>query len=164
MGAGISYQNNGTISHCINNGSVSGVDRVAGIVSENTSLGKVISCINTGKITATNSGINIFFTGVAGIVVTSQFGSIFNCINLGNVEGQDYVSGIQVDAVGTALNPSLITNCINAGYVKGNKYVGGILAVMSYSFPPDVNVIITNCVNVGVVEGNEDVGSIVGKE
>jgi hypothetical protein len=156
---GICISNNGTISHCINNGSVSGVDMVAGIASDNGFAEQIINCINTGKITATNSGNNDIFSGVAGIVAVTQGGSTTNCINLGDIEGQGFVGGIQGLGYGSSPKPAIITNCVNAGYVKGTSQVGGILGIM---FNPGV--IITNCVNVGVVEGNEDVGSIVGKE
>ena len=155
---GIASANHGTISHCINNGSVSGVDRIGGIAADNS--GQVINCINTGKITASNSGSGVGSgTGIAGIVAISQFGHIINSINLGDVIGQDYVGGIQGQIVSSIINPSYMTNCSNYGYIKGRNFVGGILANM---FTTYVNII--NCVNTGIVEGEEDVGSIVGKE
>ena len=154
---GIASDNHGTITNCLNNGSVTGVDRIGGIVSDN--WGSVISCINTGKVVGSNSGNNGIFSGVAGIVATAQYGFVLNCINLGDIEGKDYVAGIHGLASGTSSEPVEITNCINAGYVKGNNIVSGILGIMW-----NRNVNISVCINTGVIEGEEDVGSIVGGE
>ena len=169
--AGIVQQNlGGTVSHCINNGSITGVDRIGGIAGNNDMGGTVINCTNTGKITATNSGTNtdIFGmptpdNGVGGIVgcVMNYCKEISNCINIGNVEGQGMAGGI-VGVIKGMLPPypnSQLLNCINYGYVKGTNYVGGISG-WTYNQYFDIS----NCVNTGVVEGDTDVGSIVGKE
>ena len=150
--------NEGTISHCINNGSMSGVARIAGIASDNS--GQIINCINTGKITSFNSG-NGIFSGVGGIVGTSSNGhiDISNCINLGSIEGQGFVGGIVGLVNAGVSSPSPITNCINLGYVKGTNSIGGILG-MKWNYLGSI----TNCINTGVIEGEENVGSIVGKE
>ena len=153
---GIANSNYGTISHCLNNGSVTGVDMVAGIAA--TNLGYILNSINTGKVTASISEPNALdwwnYQGAAGISVLHQ-GNLSNCINLGDIVGYDYVSGI-VSAAYSGGYMVIVTNSINAGYIKGNKYVGSILG---YG-----NIHITNCINTGVVEGMEDVGAIVGKE
>jgi hypothetical protein len=151
-----------TISNCINNGSITGMDRIGGIAGENS--GTIINCINTGKITATASGENNIFSGVGGIVGTcaNSCDSISGCINLGDVEGQGFVGGILGLGRGVAgfvYKPVIITNCVNSGYIKGKNAVGGILGIMWNEY---VN--ISNCLNTGVVEGEEDVGSVVGKE
>ncbi|MCL2040186.1 MAG: hypothetical protein FWG85_07130 [Bacteroidetes bacterium] len=158
---GIVYMNSGgTISHCINNGDITGVDRIGGIAGENS--GTIINCINTGNITATASGDNNIFSGVGGIVgtVANHCQNILNCVNIGSVVGQGFVGGIVGLANGHPMAVTPITNCINYGYVRGINGVGGVLGYMFN--PQGVNV--TNSVNVGVVEGEEDIGSIVGKE
>ena len=153
--AAISY---GTISHCINNGNVSGLDFVAGIATQN--LGVITNCINTGKIKGTELS-NTGYIGVAGITTELYSGRyILNCINLGDVEGINSVSGIVGNAY-EAINPpqTEIANCINAGFIKGKKDVSGILG-----YQGGTEVIIRNCINTGIIEGEENVGSIVGKE
>ncbi|MCL2040134.1 MAG: hypothetical protein FWG85_06870 [Bacteroidetes bacterium] len=157
---GITYTNRGTISNCINNGDITGMDNIGGIAGQN--LGTITDCINTGQITATNSGSQPNGAGgVGGIVGLHSPGSVYNCVNLGSVEGKNNVGGISGFSSG-GIEPATITNCINYGFIKGIDKVGGICGTTSYlSFP---NATVTNSVNVGVVEGEEDIGSIVGKE
>jgi hypothetical protein len=145
---GIVYQNHSTISHCINNGSVSSKNYVGGINAINVK--DIDNCINTGKITGLEFSI-VGMNGVGGICGRHRGRNVSNCINLGDIKGINNIAGI----VGNGVTFSAtIINCINAGYIKGNKYVGGILG-STYTAT-----IITNCVNVGVVEGDEDVGAI----
>ena len=148
--SGIAGQNmGGLITHCLNNGSVSGVDAIAGITGNNE--GRITYCINTGKISGKSS-----LGGIVGITINGSYVNqgVLNCINTGDVEGQERVGGIF--GYGTR---AVISNCINSGYIKGEKAVGGILGFMYNS-----SATISNCVNVGVVEGEEEVGGIVGKE
>jgi len=161
----MSFQNiGGTISNCINNGDITGVDNVGGIAGQNIGSGQITNCINTGKITATNSGSELtgggdYIWGVGGIAASTG-GNILNCINLGTVEGQRNVGGIVGMASGSIHFPPLsIINCVNYGYIKGTNAVGGIVGISYNNIP-----IISNCVNAGVVEGDSDVGSITGKE
>ena len=153
---GIAVTNNCIISHCINNGSVSGKDYVGGIATIN--LDDISNCINTGKVTSSDLADNSYYSGTGGIVARNQF-RVSNCINLGDVEGINQISGITGTAFENGGYSAVIINSINAGYVKGKKYVGGILGIKYSS-----NVNISNCINIGVIEGEEDVGSIVGKE
>ena len=163
--AGITNYNYGTINHCLNNGSVSGINAASGIVHE---WAGTISCINTGKITASDfdSEGSTWWIGVSGIAGTNQKRSITNCLNTGSVEGIGYlrsrnsggIGGICGYATGSSGEFAIITGCINTGFIMGRNYVGGILG----NFFDGVNTI--NCVNTGVVEGEEDVGAIVGKE
>ena len=157
-------KNEGTIINCINNGDITGVDRIGGIAGDNDG-GQIINCINTGKITATASGDNSIFSGVGGIcgtIANSSYYGISNCVNTGTVVGQGFVGGIIGLANGKPMSPSPITNCVNYGYIKGTSAVGGIAGIMWGGIYANVN--ISNCVNAGVVEGSSDVGSIVGKE
>jgi len=151
-GGGIAGGNQGTIINCINNGDITGVNQVAGIAGAN--MGPIINCINTGKITAINS-----VEGAGGIAAasTSYTSYIYNCINLGDVEGQSFVGGIAGFEIISA-----ITYCINYGYIKGTNAVGGICGLRGYNYNNQGT--ISNCVNAGVVEGSSDVGSITGKE
>ena len=160
---GITVSNQGTISHCINNGSVTGVDFVAGIAAESRQGGgKIFNCINTGRITATSTEIKNRwnYTGAGGICVNAPGRDWLKCcINLGDVEGSAYVGGIAVRAVGNFNDPKeVISDCINAGFVRGKKCVGGIISLF-------VNgPFLRNCINTGIVEGEEDSGNMLGKE
>ena len=160
--SGIASYNYGTITHCLNNGNVSGVDMVAGILAQNLSV--VSNCINTGKITGSEF-IDNGYSGVGGIVARHQYINISNCINLGVVEGINYIGGVAGSSFsGRGGSPTIIANCINSGYIKGNKLVGGIVGKNDYFTVNVLPATLTNCVNTGVVEGEEDVGAIVGKE
>ena len=153
-GSIVAINSNATISNCINNGDITGVENVGGITGQNS--GTITNCINTGKITATNSGSQPNGAGGVGGIVA--YGSVSNCINLGSVVGKNNVGGIS----GLSSESATITNCINYGFIKGIDKVGGICGTINYlNFP---SATISNCVNVGVVEGEEDTGSIVGKE
>jgi len=114
--------NSGIISYCINNGSITTNDRIGGIAGNNE--GHIISCLNTGKITATN-------TSVGGIVGRSLNGqqTLRNSINIGSVEGFSGVSGIigSFTENGTHAIIQSFRDNINYGLVKGNSSVGGIV-------------------------------------
>ena len=157
---GITYDNYGTISHCINNGNVTGVDRIGGISAE-LDRGRIVSCINTGKITASNSGDNSIGSGVGGIVGASpnSLMDISYCINIGDVIGRDYVGGIIGSARGLASCPITIMDCMNSSSVGGKNVVGGIIG-MIFNERNDIR----NCINAGIIEGEEDVGNMLGKE
>ena len=160
--AGIAATNRGTISHCINNGNVTGVDFVAGIAAESFQ-GKIFNCINTGKITATGTEIKEWYdyTGVAGITIEAPKTDFSNCINLGDIEGHYYVGGIASKSFSALFSSwTIVKNCINAGNIKGKKYVGGIIGIDFDLQPADIY----NCINTGIIEGEEDAGGIVGKE
>jgi len=87
FGAITGFNHGGIIINCVNNGHLTGADRIGGIACNNE--GHIISCLNTGKITATNSTGTGIFSGVGGVCGTAiSMREITNCINIGNVEGQ----------------------------------------------------------------------------
>ena len=87
--------------------------------------------------------------GVCGYIV----GTISNCYNTGEVNGVNNVGGV----CGSVGNYCAITNCYNTGEVNGDSSVGGVLGDLGqYSN-------IVNCYNTGVVSGNDDyVGGVCG--
>ena len=157
--AGITYGNYGTISYCLNNGSITGFDCVGGIVSMQEY--NVLHCINTGKITATGNADN--YDGAGGIAGISAPNNTTHCINIGSVEGIDKIGGITGHTYGHPYGDSELTNCSNYGFIKGVERVGGIAGI-NISKNTGTGTSITKCYNSGVVEGEKDTGGIVGKE
>lgn len=103
---GIAAENNGTISHCENNGSITlggtsdAMAFIGGITGWNSSTSKFIEfSINNGSISINNDKAQ----GIGGIAGMQQGGNIIECANHGNIS-----------AIKTA-NPS-----------NGNSYFGGI--------------------------------------
>jgi len=161
---GIVYSNSGTVIKCVNNGSITGVDRIGGVVGSNGMTGLIINCLNTGRITATSWTPNSIASGVGGIVGTISNGSwngstdgVFNNVNIGGIEGVGHVGGI-IGLVRGMSPATPITNNLNYGFVKGANRVGGIVGWIF-----NAGVAIVNNSNFGVVVGEEDTGCIVGK-
>ena len=158
--AGIAGGNSRIIENCINNGNITGVTRIGGIAGGNSRI--IENCTNKGKITASGGNDSSCVGGIVGWTGGENI-EISNCINLGNVVGENKVGGIiglLREGWFNASSNISITNCINYGYIKGWNGVGGILGNLHGDSFTDIS----NCVNTGVVEGDTDVGSIVGKE
>jgi len=125
-GAGIVGFNLGaTILNCVNNGSITGVDRIGGIVGENS--GTVNNCLNNGRITATSWKANSSFSGVGGIIgtIANYHGGVSNNINIGTIKGQGQVGGIIGSIRDLKSNP--VTNNSNFGVVVGEEDTGCIV-------------------------------------
>ncbi len=147
---GIAGKNNGVITDCINNCSVTGnSDYVGGIVGYN--YYSIINCYNTGTVSNSKGTYDDYVGGIAGF--NNSTGSIENCHNKGTITGVgDYTGGIAGNNDGSAR----IENCYNTGKVSGASCVGGIAGSnQSSNF--------RNCYNTGEVSGTGDsVGGIVG--
>ena len=134
--------------------SVSGMERVGGIVGA-ADDGSVIRNVSfSGKVQGGNGAYN---TSIGGIVGKLQQSTLENAYNEGTVEGNSNVGGI----VGFAYQQNTIQNVRNAGKVVGNKNLGGIAGAATY----DNN--IRNALQTGTVEqrsGQTDpnVGGVVG--
>ena len=77
-----------------------------------------------------------------GGVASSNYGTITNCYNAGNISGkEDYVGGV----AGT--NHGTITNCYNTGSVIGGSWIGGVAGNNEKGT-------ITSCYNTGSVTGD----------
>lgn len=107
----------GTIEYCTNEATVSGSQRIGGIVGSIEDAGNkaINECFNYGNITAS-------YSRCGGIAGSAQNVSIFGCINEGNVAGHLNVGGI----AGTAVS-STISDNLNLGGVTANGNAGGIL-------------------------------------
>lgn len=150
------------IDNCKNEGDVSGNDRVGGIVGY--SLRVVVSCENTGSVTATGNEVG----GIAGKLSLNYDVAYSNNKNSGKISGNEYVGGIYGYAVhsdGGLSDSSKITNTItrnvNTGEVLGNEYVGGIIGyyMSEYRY---VKLNITYCENIGEITSQTYAAGIVG--
>lgn len=145
----------GTVDNCYNYASFSPSAGFAGgiayIVEE---TGVVKNCFNGGDIVLADDATN----GSVGGIVGSNYGTIENCLNVGNVEaamsGSENVGGIAYSNRGT------IKSVMNMGLVKGVESVGGIAGtsagtiVSSLSVAPVVST--GNYDGVGAVAGSVD--------
>ena len=116
----------GTVTGCYNEGSVTGEEYVGGVVGLNN--GTVTNCYNTGSVT----GERRVSGGVVGGVVGLNNGDVTNCYNTGNVTGDEEVGGV----IGS--NDGIVTDCYNIGSVTGGSYVGGVVGHKEKG-------IVTNC-------------------
>ena len=104
---GIAGKNDGTITDCVNNGSVTGTgNNVGGITGNNT--GTVEGNKNSGAVTGTG-------TGTGGIAGTNN-GSLDNDTNIAPVTGKDDVGGI----AGTNGGNGTVEGCTNSGNVTAS--------------------------------------------
>ena len=150
---GVAYNSTSTIDHCINYGTVYGLDPtnswdLGGILSY-VGEGKsatITNCINNGKIQGT--------TGIGGIFGFSHASAasvtITNCVNNGEVITNWGGGGI------AGSTKADISNCVNNGIVTGVGQIGGIVGKCYGN--------VTECTNNGIVEGTDSkIGGIVGE-
>ena len=116
---------------------------VGGVCGNNKDQGAITNCYNTGIVRGSDA---------VGGVCGSNYGTITNCSNKGNVgEDDESVGGVSGSNCGT------ITNCNNAGIVSGKSYVGGVCGQNSNGGT------ITNCNNTGEVRGTSQyIGGLSG--
>ena len=117
--------------------------QVGGVCGSNTNQGAITNCYNTGIVRGSET---------VGGVCGSNYGTITNCSNKGNVgEDDESVGGVCGSNYGT------ITNCNNAGIVSGKSYVGGACGKNSNGGT------VTNCNNTGEVRGTSQyIGGLSG--
>ena len=140
---------NTTIENCENYGNVTNTNssgNIGGIVGWSTGM-TIKNCINTGTITNSTESTG----GIAGnLSISGGSNTVTNCINRGQIRGQQYVGGISGRA-----ESSKIENCTNYGDVTGDNRTGG---VNGSSLSLEIN----NCVNYGSISGNGNTGGITG--
>ena len=141
----------GIVQNLTVTGSVSGSDRVGGVVGYNNG-GTVTGCTFSGS--GSVSGV----LSVGGVVGNNDnSGSVENCYNTGTVSGSDRVGGV----VGYN-NGGTVENCYNTGEVTGRATVGGVVGYNSSSVVGDNRGNVTGCYNTGEVTGRRGVGGVVG--
>ena len=137
--AGYSY--NATITNSSSSATVSGGNRVGGLVG--SSYATITNSYSTGDVTGTED-----VGGLAG----STSGDISNSYATGNVSGTDNVGGL----AGNHTTGSTISNSYATGDVTGTSSVGGLTGVtLPYA-------VIENSYATGTVTGTEYVGALAG--
>ena len=119
----------------------------------------VIGCTNNADVTAEGGGGAV--GGIAGFIVVSQKGVVYENVNNGKVEGGSYVGGVigyLSCATGNATYKAFSNQ--NMGDVKGILNVGGVCGYVQGL--DGCYFEITNCVNGGEVLGDGVVGGICG--
>jgi hypothetical protein len=140
VGALVSQLSSGTISGCYaEGGSVSGDDRVGGLVGSN--FATITNCY------AKHGSISGDFH-VGGLVGTNE-GTITNCYSQGDVSGWATLGGLVGDNFGT------ITNSYATGIASGVWFIGGLVGA-------HYERTITNSYATGSVSGKNYVGGLVG--
>ncbi len=142
-----------TITKCENYGNISGKTAVGGIlgnVASSNSTGTITECTNYGDITSSG------WTGSGGIA-GKLYGSVSDCTNEGNINGNAINGGIVGVSYGS------ITNCTNKGNIttKVNS-CGGIVGEL-HGTALEANVLATNT-NTGTITcSGSDKGDIIGQ-
>ncbi|MCR5768851.1 MAG: InlB B-repeat-containing protein [Lachnospiraceae bacterium] len=137
---GIAGLNNGTINSCYNYGEISGNRYIGGIAGQSLSTATILYCENGGTI----RGKADYISGIAGYVTNE----IHDCVNNGNVSGDNTVGGI------AGMNNGTVNTNENHGNISGKEHIGGIVG---YN-----NINISNCINYGEVSGILNIGGIAG--
>ncbi len=145
------------IENCINNGSVTGVANVGGIVGNMgraRSSVQITNCTNNGAVSgATAGGICNNDCGAdwnSGVTTT-----VTNCINNGSVTGTAYAGGFSGVLRSTS---AAYIGCINTGNVSA-PVAGGLVGTMKQQ---DTKVTATNVVSTGNVTGTTAASGVVG--
>ena len=131
---GVCGINGGTVSNCVNSGTVIAYSNVGGVCGENITYvsygyqGTITGCYNTGTVKGTDSDASV-----------------------GGVCGSNYTEG-------AAEKLSLITGCYNTGAVSGTNKGASVGGVCGYNR----NSTITGCYSTGAVSGTGNVGGVCG--
>ena len=164
----IAGKNSGRILNCTANGTVSGDNRIGGIVGVNAAGGELVACNFAGSVTGKHS-----VGGVAG----ENEGTLTLCRNNGSINTRDLEDAPKTDYTNLArlnsmdnvpaytdiggvagLSGGTVQSCRNEGIVGSEQIgynVGGIAGRQSGW--------LDGCVNTGSVYGRKDVGGIVGQ-
>ena len=167
---GIAGVNSGTLRNCSFTGTVSGTERIGGVVGRNKVSGVIEGCVSSGLVYGDH-----YIGGIAG----ENVGVIRSCVN--KAEVNTHVDHNSVSAMMSSLSlenftarestsdatnlggiagtsSGVIRNCenqANVGYEKMGYNVGGIAgSQIGY---------ITDCTNHGRINGSQGVGGIVGQ-
>ncbi len=164
---GVAGENRGTIENCSFDGSVTGADKVGGIVGDNKLTGVVTDCAVSGAVIG-----NHFIGGITG----SNYGVIRECTNEAEInttaaQNKVELSDISFETMTNSESANTVTdvggiagtssgvireceNRGNVGYRLMGYNIGGISGSQSGY--------ISKCTNLGDVYGRKEVGGIVG--
>jgi hypothetical protein len=125
-------ENGGTITGCVNKGTIGSTESVGGIVGATTgSTGTAVikGCYNTGRVEM-NSGNVGRIGGIIGDIGNNVSSpclvEILACRNDGNISGNNLIGGIVGDNRTGAATPHTVTACYNTGEVNTSSNGSGI--------------------------------------
>lgn len=146
----ICNKSNGVISNCINNATLKSVSenfKYCGGICGYAVFGKIIDCVNNGKIQG--------LYNVGGICGSGNDEIITNCKNTGLIIGNNNVGGIYGGNYSGDFDlQTSIINCYNTGTLQGTINIGGICGKTFAT--------IFNCYNIGKTSSNSYAGGICG--
>ncbi len=133
----------GTVKNLTVYGSVSGSNKVAGVVGKLYSSGRIENCVNYATVYGRKN-----VAGIAGVVFDSA--TVSNCANYGSISGKAINNGVDLGGIvgctwNTRLTHMTVENCYNGGTLYGEgANCGGIIGYAQTG-------IIKNCFNAGEV-------------
>ncbi len=146
----------GVIKNLTVTGSVTGSNKVAGIVAKLISSGNIDNCVNYATIYGRKN-----VGGIAGVLFDTA--TITNCKNYGSIGGQSINKGVDLGGIVgcvwyTTGSHTSIINCYNAGTINGNGSNCGGICGFFYSGK------IESCFNTGSIDSTDPAsrGSIFG--
>lgn len=167
---GIACENQGIISNCINEGSVSSKtdNFVGGIVSvsgvkDSFASNTITGCINKGNIHSANHDVG----GIAGFAYSNT--KITHCSNYGTITSAGSTTGraiggivgrISGDASSKAGASTCVDYCYNGGNLDTNFITGGLIGMVNSGAKPTVS--ITGSLSSGKVTDSMPSGSYAG--
>ena len=149
-----------TISHCVNNGYISGklnIGGLVGLIQSNRKLSITISAsTNNGPVNG-----NYDTGGVVGRSSSNRRISMnmVNVMNKGLISGTDRIGGL-CGSVSNNGNVALITRGTNNGIVTGRNIVGGLFGTFSDNGNTDI--LISNSLNFGTVNCSQFSAGFIG--
>lgn len=156
VGSVVAHGQDVTISHCYNYATVTGNDKVGGIVGYNFGATVINGTTNHGAVKGHD-----YVGGIAGEADWGGLTGTDDAIiaNNGTVEGNNYVGGI----VGYLWTTYSIVLAKNQNQVVGKNYVGGIVGGLKYHNEYNNSIAYsTNTGTIGNTSSSSNVGGIIG--
>lgn len=156
VGGVVAHGQDVTISHCYNYATVTGNDKVGGIVGYNFGATVINGTTNHGAVKGHD-----YVGGIAGEADWGGLTGTEDAIitNNGTVEGNNYVGGI----VGYLWTTYSIVLAANQNQVVGKNYVGGIVGGLKYRNEYNNSIAYsTNTGTIGNTSSSSNVGGILG--
>lgn len=156
VGGVVAHGQDVTISHCYNYATVTGNDKVGGIVGYNFGATVINGTTNHGTVKGHD-----YVGGIAGEADWGGLTGTDDAIiaNNGTVEGNNYVGGI----VGYLWTTYSIILAKNQNQVVGKNYVGGIVGGLKYHNEYNNSIAYsTNTGTIGNTSSSSNVGGIIG--
>lgn len=156
VGSVVAHGQDVTISHCYNYATVTGNDKVGGIVGYNFGATVINGTTNHGAVKGHD-----YVGGIAGEADWGGLTGTEDAIitNNGTVEGNNYVGGI----VGYLWTTYSIVLAANQNQVVGKNYVGGIVGGLKYRNEYNNSIAYsTNTGTIGNTSSSSNIGGILG--